>query len=69
MLDPRRKGEYLSGTKNMGLPVYVDAQLTLQGMDRYRSIGVMLLQLCPSLHCNEQHAKVVGLEKQLGIQA
>jgi hypothetical protein len=69
MLDPRRKSKYLSSTKVMGLSLYVNARRTFQDMDRYRPIGVVLLQLCPGLHCDEQHTEIVGLEKQLGIQA
>ncbi len=69
MLDPWRESEYLSSTKMMGLSLFMNARRTFQGVDRYRPIGVVLLQLCPGLHCDEQHAEIVSLEKQLGIQA
>lgn len=69
MLDPRRKGQYLPSTKIMGLSLYVDTQRPFQGVDRHRPISMVLLQLCSGLHCDEQYAEIVGLEKQLGIQA
>ena len=69
MPDSGCEREYLARMQIMGAFCQVDAECASQGMNRNCSVRMMIIHLCPGLHCDEHQPKIVGLEEKLGISA